>query len=136
MAFRKITHREQRIVVTKLVMDLLKISYVYRDNCDLWGRHTDEMLVAYALLSGTLQGKYIGVQKVANVTGLPKATVHRRIVDLVACGAAEKSPSGKGFIVNVELLNNQTTTKALSQICHAIAKAGSELSKMEPLPPS
>lgn len=135
MPYRKIVGRNQRELIVKLLFEWLPLVYaVYsQDGPELWGRHVDEMMVFYALLLGTVDGRYIGVQKVSQWTGQPKATVHRRIETMVQLGKVQKSPSGKGYMVSPEIANSPKTIATVSRICHMIEVAGRKLSKMEPM---
>lgn len=135
MPYREIKGRNHREVLIRLMFEWLPLVYaIFSDGAtDGWGRHADEMMVFYALLLGTLEGRYVGVQKVSQMTGQPKATVHRRIDEMVKADKVVKSPTGRGYMVRPDIANRPQVIATVSRICHIVAKAGSKLSKMEPL---
>lgn len=130
MPHRKLTYPQQRIVLSKLIMEMIRTSYIYRTD-GTWGRHTDEILVAWALAQGTAKGRWYGAEAIAKMVDVPKTTVHRRIEALIAIGFARKGPKGRGYKLSIDELNSEPYVKALLHICDMIMEAAEHLSKME-----
>lgn len=102
------------------------------DSSQHWGAHVDELIIFYAVLIGTIEGKYLGLQKVAIQTGIPKSTCRRKLEVMLERGIVEKNARGK-YMASVALANSQKAVGAVLLICHMVEEAGEKLSKMEPL---
>lgn len=123
--------RDERKVIADLVLGLFRLSYTYRED-DRWGSNADEIVVLYSVVQATLEGRLVGPYKIAQATGIPLATVSRKLDRLAKNGVIVKR--ARGHRVPPAVLHDERTIQAVTGMIECIKEACAALSKMEAKP--
>jgi len=113
--------KQQRLVIARLMIDMFRTFYQGDD--DRFGSNADLILVVCAIAVGSHTGRPMGVTKIANYIGMPRASVVRKIAYLREKGWVE--PVGRSkWRLNEEAANMlKPTARALVSLVQQAAKA-------------
>jgi hypothetical protein len=128
-----LTHSAERLVISRAIVDLMRVSFGYRDQHAAFASNADEVLVAYAVLIGTLEGRPLNASKLAQMIGLPRSTTLRRLEDLEGLGVVHKR-RGACYEVPIGLLNSPEIISMVMELSRIFVSAAAKLSKMDTKP--
>lgn len=84
-------------------------------------------ILRVALLA-QLEGRPLGISKLADAVDMPRATVERKLVALIELGMIERN--GQHYQVPLSRLNDDKTMEAVERLIVMIHKTSEDLSKM------
>lgn len=87
--------RRKRLILSTLMIDILKPS------CEAIAASANERLLAYCVAVSSFGPHRMGLNKLAETSGLARTTVRRTLEKLVARGWAKKTPEG-AFVIHPE----------------------------------
>lgn len=97
------------------------------------GYSLDSVLVLTAVGLGELEGKPFKASKLAQYLGMPRATVQRRLAEIMADGLIIQTPGGH-YISNPERINAPELQQVTDAVTRMILDAARDLASLEPPP--
>ncbi|AWM87343.1 helix-turn-helix domain-containing protein [Microvirga sp. 17 mud 1-3] len=116
-------------VVARLVLAL--VCEISRSilNQERFGTHADTVILCCAIHVGHAEGRPMSASKLADYAGMPRPTVIRKLRELEACGAIERTAGG-GFVMS-RTHAFYGRGAMISEAARLIHKAAGKLSKMD-----
>lgn len=121
----------QRAEISRLVLSLLRLSTVYNPS-ENYGATVTDALICTAIYIGQFEGKPMSTGKLSSYTGIPRPTVARHLVALLASGRIEK-PDGT-YQLPLDALNDPDVIAMIVESERLIHRTSALLSKMDTKP--
>lgn len=128
----EIIDAEQRLVVAKTVLSIMRAFAVVYIKNERFGSCADDCFLSFAIFVGQVEGKPMSASKLAEFAGLPRPTVVRKLAGLKRRGIVEATDSGV-FRLNPAVLNSDASVSEGRRIRRQFIRAAAELSKMDSL---
>jgi biotin operon repressor len=92
MPWKKLVARQDRLRIYRLSLDLTRSMHdSLFGGGDHFGSTVDAIFVACCVGIGHAESRPMGAQKIAHYLGMPRTTVMRKLENLIAIGAIERS---------------------------------------------
>lgn len=124
-----ITHLQERLILSRAIIDLIKVSSAYRADRNHFGANPGELLVAYSTLLGTLEGHPMNASKIAEAAGVARTTAKRHLRALEEIGLVERQ--GSQFVLSEAVLNSPAITDMVATLSTIISTAAVALSRLD-----
>jgi hypothetical protein len=122
-----IAHAEQRLVMVRLIIDLMRIVHKhYAPPDEPFGSRVETLAVGCCVALGTFENKPFSVAKIAAYMHIPRNIVTRRLERLVQeWGVLERR--GSHYYLRPEIANKPHALASYREVRRAIQKAADEL---------
>jgi predicted transcriptional regulator len=123
-----IAHARQRLVIVRMLIDLMRIVHKhYAPPDEAFGSRIETLAVGCCVALGTLENKPFSVAKIAAYMHLPRDVVTRRLERLVQhWGVIERR--GRYYYLRPEIANRPRALASYREVRRAIQRAVDELS--------
>lgn len=118
------------VVVARLTIDILIASAVFLDQ-DVFDVSARDILICLAVYIGHAEHRPMTAANIAEIVGIPRPTVIRRLASLRVGGFVEKLDSGRWIIADRGGRHTKTAAKIFAISAQHIHNAASELSKLD-----
>lgn len=126
---RHIKRHAERLVLSRFVTAFDNIIHAANyGNARRFGSTRDLQGVVRVVLLAQLEGRPLGISKIADVVDMPRATVERKLQALIELGMIERN--GQRYQVPLSRLNDDQTMKAVERLIVMIHKTSEQLSRM------
>lgn len=129
----RIKHRQQRLIIARAVMDILRIissRYLGRER---FGAHADEAVLCVAVYVGQAEARPMSAAKLAEFCGIPRPTAIRKLQQLADVGMVERLADG-AYILPLGALNSNEVLAAYDATVRIFHDTSQALSKMDSKP--
>lgn len=127
---KSISKREQKLVICKLALDLLRLNYEYAFPSEPFGARAMDGLLMTAVFVGFAEGKPMPAGKLAAYAGVPRSTADRRLRALQREGYVQRDADGC-YLLCPQPFENERFASVISASVRMIIRAGAALSKMD-----
>lgn len=121
-----VPENQARLILSQCMVNILRPSTEYDAKVTL-----NERLVGYAIATGVYNGHTLGLQKLTDVTGLPKSTVRNVLAAITTRGWVERRPD-KTFAFSQEFEDKASEWFSLDLKYIAILRAADCLRGRDP----
>lgn len=119
----------QRAEIARMLIAMMRtLSHGYFKN-DHFGSSVGDSLICSAIYIGQIERRPMSASKLATYTGMPRATVIRRLQMLIDAGRVVKLDGH--FALPVEYLNSEDVVASINEATKIIHRAAVNLSKMD-----
>lgn len=125
----KIEDSERRIVVMKMVMEVMRCFTAAYLGETRFGASCSDLLLCSAIVIGQSEGRPMNASKLAEFAGIPRSSVIRRLAELEKAGLLEKA--GNVYRVRPEVPNRPRVKAASVEARKLVIAAAAKLSKMD-----
>jgi len=130
---RKIKKERQRLVLFRLVIDLMRTVHgAYAPANEPFGTRLEAFFIGLCVAMGHLDGKPFSVAKIATYMQVPRTTVIRRLDQLNSWGLIERR--GRHYYAHEKSLNSLIGMRSYAQVRRLLNKATEQLSLLDALP--
>ena len=130
---RKIKKARQRLVLYRLMIDLMRTMYgTYAPAGERIGTRLETVLIGLCVAIGDIDGKPFCVAKIAAYMRVPRTTVIRRLDRLQHWGLIGRQ--GRYYYVQETALNSLIGMRSYQQVRRILSEATKELTVLDTLP--
>jgi biotin operon repressor len=131
--WRKIKKRPQRMVLCRLVIDLLRTLHgSYAPPGEPFGTRIETFFIAACVAIGDIEGKPFSAAKIAAYMRVPRTTVIRRLNRLQSWGLIDRR--GRHYYLHEKTLNSLIGMRSYQHVRHILSTATEELTVLDTLP--
>jgi biotin operon repressor len=131
--WRKIKKRPQRMVLCRLVIDLLRTLHgSYAPPGEPFGTRIETFFIAACVAIGDIEGKPFSAAKIAAYMRVPRTTVIRRLNRLQSWGLIDRR--GRHYYMHEKTLNSLIGMRSYQHVRHILSTATEELTVLDTLP--
>jgi biotin operon repressor len=131
--WRKIKKRPQRMVLCRLVIDLLRTLHgSYAPPGEPFGTRIETFFIAACVAIGDIEGKPFSAAKIAAYMRVPRTTVIRRLNRLRSWGLIDRR--GRHYYLHEKTLNSLIGMRSYQHVRHILSTATEELTVLDTLP--
>ena len=130
---RKIKKARQRLVLYRLMIDLMRTMYgTYAPAGERFGTRLETVLIGLCVAIGDIDGKPFSVAKIASYMRVPRTTVIRRLARLQSWGLIDRR--GRYYHLHEKTLNSLIGMRSYQQVRRILSEATKELAVLDTLP--
>lgn len=127
---KMIKNRQQRLLVAKAVIEILRVMGSAYFKTERFGACADDGILCSAIFIGQAEGKPMGPSKLAYYAGMPRPSVVRKLRKMEAAGYVERDADGC-YLLPYSILNSDDVVAATKTTVKCITDASAKLSKMD-----
>lgn len=120
-----IEHGQQRAQLAQALLDVMRLFSSAYFQGERFGSRADDLLLYAALFIGQAEGRPLNHSKLADLAGLPRPTVIRKLKSFQARGAVERV--GDGFVLSLSVVNSPEAIQAAEAARRSIRKTASAI---------
>lgn len=120
---------EQRRIVVKSILDLLRTVCRAYFKDDAIGDHATELIVGLALVLGQSEGRPMTASDLSNYTGTSRTTVSRAIRKMESRGAVAREKQGRRVVFWLTRVNDPDIVSEVFNTVRIIQQASFDLTK-------
>ena len=131
---RKIKKARQRLVLYRLMIDLMRTMYgTYAPAGERFGTRLETVLIGLCVAIGDIEGKPFCVAKIAAYMHMPRTTVIRRLDQLQSWGLIGRQ--GRYYYVQETALNSVNGMRSYEDVRRILNEATKDLSVLDRIDP-
>lgn len=123
----EIIQTQQRVIVAKLLLDILRDFGASQLKTERFGTHSDDLLLHAALFIGQAEGRPMTAAKLATYAGLARPSVVRRLNEWSAAGLVERQ--GAGYVLPLAIVNSKGARQAAEAAQRRVVAAAQALNQ-------
>jgi len=130
MPYRSVRFAKHHLHIAKLALTIMRTASLVYFNEQNFGSCAPEVLMCIGIFIGQLEGRPMSAMKLAQYIGMPRATVIRKLTELMSRGLVERY-GRSAYLLPLQEVNRHDVFSAVTMLVREIQTASTELSKLD-----
>lgn len=130
MPGRSIRNLQQRVLLTKMVIDTLRLYGAEYFKSDAFAMQLDDLMLFGAVFIGQAEGRPMNVSTLARYSGVPRPSAIRKLKSMVDAGKIVHDLDGS-YCIPVARLNKPSALSVSAKVAAIVINTSRELSKLD-----
>lgn len=125
---KKLPHTDDpRCLIARAMVDICRIAALHNEDTGAVGPapHVEPLILLWTIYIGQCEGRPFSASKLEHYTGMPRATVMRKLAPYIDVGKVERK--GQGFRLTEEWLEDPIHAKLIEDISAIFQVVGAKL---------